>query len=106
MEATGVELRIVQEVENLQAALGLTKAGVGLTFVPHSVGAEQRQGIVFLPIRREPLHSPLSAAWLPGSQSLALRNFLPLLTMVGQGRHVSPPPGNRDDGSSDVTRCL
>ncbi|AZC27588.1 LysR family transcriptional regulator [Pseudomonas sessilinigenes] len=82
LERLGVHLHLVQHVENLQAALGLTRAGVGLTFVPQSVGAELRQGIVFLAIRDNPLFSPLSAAWLAGTSSAPLRNFLPLLNLV------------------------
>ncbi|TWQ40027.1 LysR family transcriptional regulator, partial [Xanthomonas vasicola] len=59
-DAASVRVHIVQPIENLQAALGLTRAGVGLTFVPQSVGAEQRQGIVFLPIEGDLLRSPMS----------------------------------------------
>ncbi|MBC2656429.1 LysR family transcriptional regulator [Pseudomonas sp. MSSRFD41] len=104
LEPLGIKLRIVQQIENLQAALGLTRAGVGLTFVPQSVGAEQRQGIVFLRIRGNPLHSPLSAAWLPSSNSVALRNFLPLLSLLGEDPQALPAPGNRDNGSGDIAR--
>ncbi|MFC3656600.1 LysR family transcriptional regulator [Xanthomonas hyacinthi] len=92
LDAASVRVHIVQQIENLQAALGLTRAGVGLTFVPQSVGAEQRQGIVFLPIEGDLLRSPMSAAWLTENCTAAVHNLLPMLDLAGTWLQAQRPP--------------
>jgi len=82
LEAATIKLDIIQQVENLQAALGLTRAGVGLTFVPQSVGAEPRQGIAFIPIEGDVLCSPMSVAWLEENSMAAVHNLLPMLDLT------------------------
>lgn len=76
LEKHAVHIRIIQEVNNLQTALGLVAAGVGITFVPASVGTHCRSGIHFLPVNPQVLFSPMTIAWNKGTHSSTLRTFL------------------------------
>lgn len=79
LHAKHVRIRIVQEVTNLQTALGMVAARVGITFVPASVGEHERAGIQFLPLNPQVLFSPLTAVWRRNNKSASLHNFLNIM---------------------------
>lgn len=76
LEANDIRVRITQEVGNLQTALGLVAAGVGITFVPASVGMHRRNGIHYLPLDPQTLSSPMTVVWLHRTNCKALTKFL------------------------------
>lgn len=63
MRAAGHAPRVVQEANELQTALGLVVAGLGLTVVPASVQRSQRADIVCLPIDASGFTSPVILSW-------------------------------------------
>ncbi len=63
LRAAGHAPRVVQEANELQTALGLVVAGLGLTVVPASVQKSQRADIVCLPIDAPAFTSPLILSW-------------------------------------------
>ncbi|SDG41619.1 LysR family transcriptional regulator [Paraburkholderia phenazinium] len=79
LERAAVRLNLVQEAGNLQTAMGLVAAGVGITFVPASVAQHRRSGVRFLPVDPQILFSPMTVVWLKDSTSAALRNFLAIV---------------------------
>jgi len=77
----GFAPRIVQEAPQL-ALVSLVAAGFGVAFVPASVEALQRTGVVFKPIVGAP-RADLYAVWRVGDDSPALREFLALVRRSG-----------------------
>jgi DNA-binding transcriptional LysR family regulator len=70
---------IVQEVAEMQTLIGLVAAGVGMSFVPESVRALARAGVVYRPLAGEAPTVALSAAWRTGDDSPVLAAFLELM---------------------------
>jgi DNA-binding transcriptional LysR family regulator len=93
LEATGVHIVVVQEVTNLQTALGLTAAGVGITFVPAGVGQFRRAGVRFVQLDPAILTSPMTVVWLKDATSAALENFLTIVE-----RHAPVDRRGADNG--------
>lgn len=93
LESSQVEIRIIQEVGNLQTALGLVAAGVGLTFVPASVGKHRRSGVYFLPLDPQVLFSPMTVVWRKGPPSAALENFLTTVDCHNPANYRPPDTG-------------
>ena len=75
-DAAGVEPTIVQEVLHVQTAMTLVSAGIGMTFVAHSVTSQERKGLVFVRIEEPAPVADLSLVWRAGVSSPTLRNFL------------------------------
>jgi DNA-binding transcriptional LysR family regulator len=74
--AAGVELNVALEANDLQAALGLVAAGVGVTLVPASVAALRREDIAFIPSQDDALRSPVIVSHRQNDTSPLLRTFL------------------------------
>ncbi|MGJ7530349.1 LysR substrate-binding domain-containing protein [Variovorax sp. GB1P17] len=74
--AHGVALEIRQEAPNMQTALGLVAAGVGITFVPASVCQQGRSGVRFMSIEPQVLTSPMTMVWRRHQSSVALTHFV------------------------------
>jgi DNA-binding transcriptional LysR family regulator len=74
--AAGFPARVIQEVRHIQTAIGLVSAGVGLTWVPHSVGLQARRGVRFVSFCDPSPVATLYVAWHRNSQTLLLDNFL------------------------------
>ncbi|MBB3139611.1 LysR family transcriptional regulator [Halomonas organivorans] len=55
----GIAIRVVQETNELQTALGLVASGLGITLVPEQVSCVHRPGIVFTPLADETITSPV-----------------------------------------------
>lgn len=79
--AAGFAAHVVQEVRHIQTAITLVSAGVGLTWVPRSVGLQSRRGVRFVPFQ---LPAPVAALYVAvhkNSGSLLLANFLSALDL-------------------------
>ncbi|MGJ7574734.1 LysR family transcriptional regulator [Variovorax sp. RB2P76] len=77
--ARGIALEIRQEARNMQTALGLVAAGVGISFVPASVCQQGRSGVRFVSIEPQVLVSPMTVVWRRDHSSVALTNFLQIV---------------------------
>ena len=74
-QAGGVP-RVVQEVAEVQTAIGLVAAGVGLTLVPASVGAQVRGEVVARPLRAPVPQVELRIAVADGPRDALVDAFL------------------------------
>lgn len=74
--AAGFPGCVIQEVRHIQTAIGLVSAGIGLTWVPRSVGQQSRRGVSFVPFQPPAPIAALFVAWRKNSLSLLLENFL------------------------------
>ncbi|ANY14918.1 LysR family transcriptional regulator [Bordetella pseudohinzii] len=74
--AAGHQPTVVQEANELQTALGLVVAGVGLTLVPASVQRSNRADIVCLPVDAPAFTSPVILSWRRGDSSPFLAQAL------------------------------
>ena len=68
-----------QEVREMQTAISLVAAGMGLALVPAPVQNMQRANVTYRPLRTPPAFTELTAATRRGDLSPTLRNFLTLL---------------------------
>ncbi|MBB5215957.1 LysR family transcriptional regulator [Parapusillimonas granuli] len=73
----------VKEVNELQTALGLVAAGVGLAVVPESVHGLFRDEVAYVPIDERGFSSPVMLSWRKNDQSEFLRATLALAHGVG-----------------------
>ncbi|MBF8222948.1 LysR family transcriptional regulator [Halomonas sp. 328] len=55
----GLKIRVVQETNELQTALGLVASNLGITLVPEQVRNVQRQGIGYVPLADASLTTPV-----------------------------------------------
>lgn len=78
-EAAGFTPRIAQETLQMQTALSLVSAGLGLTLVPASVQNLRRNGVVYLPLASPAPMSVLSVSTRRGDRSPLLANFLAIV---------------------------
>ncbi|MCJ9709150.1 LysR family transcriptional regulator [Bordetella hinzii] len=67
--AAGHQPTVIQEANELQTALGLVVAGLGLTLVPASVQRSNRADIVCLPVDAPAFTSPVILSWRRGDSS-------------------------------------
>ncbi len=70
---------VAQEVREMQTAISLVSAGMGIALVPAPVQHMQRAGVTYLPLRSPPAFTELTAATRRNDLSPTLRNFLTLL---------------------------
>ncbi|NYT80015.1 LysR family transcriptional regulator [Alcaligenaceae bacterium] len=78
----------VKEVNELQTAVGLVAAGVGIAIVPESVQGLFRDEVVYVPIGEPGFSSPIMLSWRKNDQSEFLRATLAL------AHGVRPHPGS------------
>lgn len=76
LEVHTINLKIVQQAQNMQTALGLVAAGAGITLVPASVCQQSRNNVRYIAIDPQVLVSPMTLVWRKRHISVALANFL------------------------------
>lgn len=76
MAGVGGSTWVVQEVAEMQTAIGLVAAGLGISLVPASVASLDRDGVVYRPISGPAPTVELALAWRLGDQAPALERFL------------------------------
>ncbi|NOV24341.1 LysR family transcriptional regulator [Cupriavidus necator] len=67
--AQGLQLRVVQEANELQTALGLVAAGIGITLVPASIQRLHRDDVRYCPIDAPGFVSPVIMSYREGDTS-------------------------------------
>lgn len=85
-EGAGFVPRVVQEVREMQTAIGLVVAGIGITLLPASVSHLHRDGLVYLPLREPAPHTVLAVVSRREDPSPALANFLQTVETHRAGR--------------------
>jgi DNA-binding transcriptional LysR family regulator len=79
----GFSPRVVQEGFNIDV-LSLVASGAGVAIVPTSLRVIRRAGIVFHPLRGQPM-TQLNMVWRKNAESPVLREFLDEVRRVGAG---------------------
>lgn len=75
-ENAGFSPRISQETQQMQTALSLVSAGLGVTLVPASLLNMRRRGVIYLPFTVPAPVTRLSVVHRLGDKSPILKNFL------------------------------
>lgn len=78
LQRKGATPASVKEVNELQTALGLVAAGVGLAIVPESVHGLFNEEVVYVPISEPGFSSPIMLSWRKNDQSEFLKATLAL----------------------------
>lgn len=81
----GLSVKVVQWTNELQTALGLVAAGLGITLVPASVQSQQRADIVYVPLSDTSAVSPIILSRRAGDNSAQLRHCLALIAQIQAG---------------------
>lgn len=81
-EDHGLSLHRRQEVRELQAALGMVAAGVGISLVPASAQIMDRPDLVFRPIAADDAISPIILSHRLGDESAALQCIIEISRSV------------------------
>ena len=71
--------RAAQEVREMQTAISLVAAGIGIALVPAPVQNLRRAGVVYRPLQEPNPRTELTAAYRENNASPVLRNFLSVL---------------------------
>lgn len=82
--AQGLQLRVVQEANELQTALGLVAAGLGITLVPASVQRLHRDDVRYCPIDAPGFVSPVIMSQRAGDTSPFLARAVAWVLRQGQ----------------------
>lgn len=78
----GLSVRVVQWTNELQTALGLVAAGLGITLVPASVQTQHRADIVYAPLTETSAVSPIILSRRAGDNSPLLKHCLALIDQM------------------------
>ncbi|MCY1312192.1 HTH-type transcriptional regulator BenM [compost metagenome] len=80
----GLSVQVIQWTNELQTALGLVAAGLGITLVPASVQRQHRDDIVYAPLSESAAVSPIILSRRAGDNSPQVRHCLGLIeAMIG-----------------------
>jgi len=80
--AAGFVPRVTQQTQEMQTAVSLVAAGMGVTLVPQSVHTLRRDNVVYKPIAPPAPISELSAVYRKGEDSPVLATFLNILAEI------------------------
>lgn len=83
--AQGVNIKVIQWTNELQTALGLVAAGLGITLVPASVQSQHRVDIVYAPLPEKTAVSPIIFSRRAGDNSPQVRQCLSLVAQMNTG---------------------
>jgi len=79
----GFTRRIVQEVNQIHAIIGLVGGGLGVTLVPQSVSKLKISGVVFKPLKnRNAPEAEMTAIWRTNDDSPVVQRFLQIARKV------------------------
>jgi DNA-binding transcriptional LysR family regulator len=78
----GLKPAIVKEANEMQTAIGLVAAGVGVALVPQSVQGLHRTDVVYRPLSNKGVFSPVIMNFRANDHSQALQNFRALVASV------------------------
>jgi LysR family transcriptional regulator, benzoate and cis,cis-muconate-responsive activator of ben and cat genes len=85
-------VKVVQETDELQTALGLIAAGLGVTIIPESVRRHDRDEITYLRLENPKLISPIILSYRKNDDSPFLRRLRALVheTLRSNSRNRIP----------------
>ncbi|ETF03748.1 LysR family transcriptional regulator [Advenella kashmirensis W13003] len=69
---------VAQEVNELQTAIGLVTAGIGVSIVPESVRRLHREDVVYIDLDESGFTSPIMLSWRKNDQSAFLKEVIAL----------------------------
>ena len=78
-ESAGFTPRAAQEVREMQTAISLVAAGIGIALVPEPVQNLRRAGVAYRPLSEPSARTELTAAYRADDISPVLRNFITVL---------------------------
>lgn len=78
----GLRPLVVQEANEMQTAIGLVAAGIGVALVPESIQGVHRADVTYRPLSDKGIFSPVIMNFRANDQSLALRNFRALVADI------------------------
>ena len=76
MAAAGGVPHVVQEAREMQTVVGLVAAGLGVSLVPASVGADAHRGVAYRPVSGGAPVVELALAWRPDDLTPVVEAFL------------------------------
>lgn len=83
-EQRGHRVSVAFEANEMQTAIGLVAAGLGVTLVPSAVMRMQRDDVVFIPLDEPEFTSPIVMSWLKDSASPILREVVALAKQTSE----------------------
>ncbi|MBB4368362.1 DNA-binding transcriptional LysR family regulator [Bradyrhizobium sp. cir1] len=90
-----MEAQVVQEVRELQTALGLVAAGVGISLVPQSVQHLRRHDVLYRPLAEDSITSPLIMSFRASDTSPEVREILEVIRAIyNTSRSIVSSPAN------------
>lgn len=87
----GLKIRVAQMTNEMQTALGLVAAGIGITLVPASVQRLHRDDIGYTALCDAQATSPIIVSYRQGDDSALLRRCLALVRQIDPGLALSRP---------------
>ena len=82
---TGIDVRVIAEVERMMTNLNLVAAGAGISVVPASMRGTHAHAIVYCPLAgAESLQAPLTLAYREGELAGVLSSFVALAHEVAR----------------------
>lgn len=81
-EQRGRVIKVVFEANEMQTAIGLVAAGMGVTLVPESVRRMNREDVIFIPLNEPEFTSPILMTWRKDSTSHLLQSVIELAQKV------------------------
>ncbi|TCS37364.1 DNA-binding transcriptional LysR family regulator [Paucimonas lemoignei] len=91
----GLTLSSIIDANEMQTAIGLVAAGVGVTLVPSSVQRLRRDDIVYRPLSDSSIMSPIIMNRRAGNDSPDLIRFCELVKIHAKGTPPTPRPRRR-----------
>lgn len=88
----GLQPVVAQEANEMQTAIGLVAAGIGITLVPAPVQALQRADVAYRPLKEQGIDSPVTMNQRAGDQSPLLLAFEALVRDTVQDPMTSAIP--------------
>ncbi len=87
----GFQPQVVQDVTEFSTALGLVRAGMGMTLVPASLKDEPLAGLGLHPVRDREARWFVGASWRRRNSNPALQRFLRLVRLPSTSASRPPP---------------
>lgn len=89
---------VVQEVNELQTAIGLVAAGIGATIVPESVRGLHRGDVTYVDLDVEGFRSPVMLSWRKSDKSKFLQNVIQMALAANGSDLADRPQTHRPQG--------
>jgi DNA-binding transcriptional LysR family regulator len=88
-QKAGFTPEIVQEAPQISSTINLVAAGIGVSIVPAPMQQIHKQGVVFRPLRGNPIRAALCLAYRRGELAVPVRNFIKLTQTAAAKKHRS-----------------